>query len=396
MLKALFSFPLRSLTVVVLAMALVGAAWAKPKFKILHGVPGGLFSGVTLDARGHLYGTTSGGGKQNKGTVFELSPGARGWTLKTIHDFNGYDGGGNGRVIFDAAGNLYGTSPAGGLYGGGNVFEMTPGTNGWTFRDLYDFCHEFHCPDGSAPTPVILDAAGHLYGAMAGGGAYGRGGIFRLARHGNDWRESILGSFGGRPYDSYIPYAALIFDNGGSLYGTTYYGGVNQIGTIFELQRSGTGWKEKRLRQFNGNNGAYAESPLVLDDSGSFYGTTVGGGASGNGVVFKLVRQTDGSWKETLLYQFPLVAKGKFPSSGVVFDRFGNLYGTTGTGGIGNCPDGCGVVYKLTPSANGSWLYSVLHRFDAADGSLPAGGLAIDKKGHLYGTAYSVAFEITP
>ena len=332
--KLYFPFLLRSsLTIIVLALVLASTAWAKAKFKILHGVPGGLFTGVVLDAKGNLYGTTSGGGKQNKGTVFELSPGAHGWTLETIHEFDGYDGGGDGGLIFDDTGNLYGTSQAGGLYGGGNVFEMRPGTSGSAFSDLYDFCHQFHCPDGSAPTPVILDASGRLYGAVAAGGDYGRGRVFRLLRRSGGWQESIIGSFGSRPYDSYSPYAAPVFDNTGNLYGTTYEGGFDQVGTVFEVQRSGSGWKEKRVKQFNGKNGAYADSSLLLDDSGNFYGTTVGGGAWGNGVVFKMTRQKNGSWKESLLYQFPQIANGRLLSSGVVFDKAGEPVRQTECGG---------------------------------------------------------------
>lgn len=166
--RVLFSFLLRSLqTILMLAMLLVSAAWAKPKFKILHGVPGGLFTGVILDGKGNLYGTTSGGGQQNKGTVFELSRGAHGWTLTTIHDFSGYDGGGfMDSLILDAAGNLFGASLEGGTYNGGNIFEMTPGANGWTFNDLYDFCQQFHCPDGAGPSGLVMDQSGNLYGGL--------------------------------------------------------------------------------------------------------------------------------------------------------------------------------------------------------------------------------------
>ena len=227
----------RSLTIAALAATLMATAWAQPKFKILHGVPGGLFGGLTFDAKGNLYGGTGGGGDHNDGTIFELTLGASGWTLTTLHSFDGYDGGApNGGLIFDKVGNLYGTAPVGGTgYDGGNVFEMTPGSGGWTFEVLYDFCLQYHCPDGGAPTPVVLDSAGHLYGAMAAGGVYGRGGAFRLVRSAGGWRESVLYSFGERPYDAYIPYAAPIFDEAGNLYGATIYGGVDELGTVFEV-----------------------------------------------------------------------------------------------------------------------------------------------------------------
>ncbi len=140
----------RGSTILALAVVLLPAAWAQPIFKILHGVPGGLFTGLSFDAKGNLYGATGGGGDHNDGTIFQLTPGTGGWTLTTLHSFDGYDGGTpNGGLVFDAAGNMYGTSPVGGkVNDGGNVFEMTPGSGGWTFNVLYGFCLQYHCPDG--------------------------------------------------------------------------------------------------------------------------------------------------------------------------------------------------------------------------------------------------------
>jgi uncharacterized repeat protein (TIGR03803 family) len=400
----------RSLTIAALAATLMATAWAQPKFKILHGVPGGLFGGLTFDAKGNLYGGTGGGGDHNDGTIFELTLGASGWTLTTLHSFDGYDGGApNGGLIFDKVGNLYGTAPVGGTgYDGGNVFEMTPGSGGWTFEVLYDFCLQYHCPDGGAPTPVVLDSAGHLYGAMAAGGVYGRGGAFRLVRSAGGWRESVLYSFGERPYDAYIPYAAPIFDEAGNLYGTTFQGGAHGGGTVFELKRvSGGGWTERLLYNFcsagppSCKDGVGAYAGVVFDGSGNLYGTTTQGG--GNicgettcGTVYKLAPTRSGHWKHTVLYAFPIPGNGSFPTGGVIIDKAGNLYGATVAGGIGGCSGGCGVAYKLAPGAGGKWKYTVLHKFDGADGAQPLGGLILDGKGNLYGTAYNVVFEITP
>jgi uncharacterized repeat protein (TIGR03803 family) len=399
--KALFSFLLRSsLTVGALAVTLACPASAKPKFKILHGVPGGVLGGVTLDANGNLYGTTSGGGKQNKGTVFELSPGPHGWTLKTIHDFDGYDGGGfNDGLILDAAGNLFGTSSSGGQYNGGDVFEMTPGADGWTFKDLYDFCHEYHCPDGGSPAGLVIGTLGSLYG-VAGAGPYSEGVVFDLGpATPSKWRERVLYAFQGTN-TGFGPSGPLIFDPVGNLYGTTAGTFEQYAGTVFELKKGSSGWKRKTLWQFNEKNGAGPDSGVIFDLAGNLYGTTRGGGRTCDGIpcgtIFQLTQGSGSKWKHRLLYGFQRPEDGFLPSSGLVIDRTGNLYGTTATGGIGDCFDGCGVVYMLAPNGDGKWTYTVLHKFDGSDGEGPGGGLVLDGKGNLYGTAYSVVFEITP
>jgi len=137
-----------------------------------------------------------------------------------------------------------------------------------------------------------------------------------------------------------------------------------------------------------------------MDGSGALYGTTENGGTYG-GVVFKLTPQGDGHWKENTVYDFPGGAKGWLPGAGVVMDKSGNLYGTTDGGGG---PNGCGVIYKLAPAGKDKWKYSVLHTFGrVGDGCVPAGNLAIDGKGNLYGgtvlggtNGYGMVFELTP
>jgi uncharacterized repeat protein (TIGR03803 family) len=401
MLRKRFPFLVRqSLTTLALTATLIATAWAQPKFKILATVPGGLFSGLTFDVKGNLYGGTGGGGEHNDGTIFELTPGAHGWTLTTIHSFDGYDGGSpNGGLIFGAAGNLYGTSPSGGTYDGGNVFELAPGVDSWTFNDLYDFCPQYHCPGGSAPKAgVVIGNGGSLFGTTASGGSVDEGVVFKLAPGSGKWNESVLYNFDGRK-GGIQPYAPLIFDAEGNLYGTTAGTNVYQEGTVFELVQH-LDWKERKLWQFDGADGAGPSHGVVFDASANLYGTAGGGkdACSGFlcGVVFSLTQTQNGRWKETVIHNFSNEADGWLPSSGVVLDKAGNLYGTTGVGGIGDCPDGCGVVYRLAPAANGKWQYTVLHRFTGSDGGEPGGGLIFDKKGNLYGTAYNVVYEITP
>jgi uncharacterized repeat protein (TIGR03803 family) len=409
MLRKRFSFLLyQSLAVVILTATLVATAWAQPKFKILATVAGGLFSGLTFDAEGNLYGVTGAGGDDNQGTIFELTPGAHGWALHTLHSFDGKNGGSpNGGLIFDAAGNFYGTALGGrGLEDGGVVYEMVRGSGGWDFTVLYYFCVQYHCPDGGTPqSGVILDTSGNLYGTTAGGGEYGDGIVFELTSGSGVWDETILHSFNYADGDS--PYAALIFDKAGDLYGTTFYGGAYGGGSVFRLKRaSGDEWRERLLYSFCPGgfpckDGLRPYAGVVLDRSGNLYGTTEQGG--GNtcgethcGTIFKLTPTRSGGWKHTVLYAFPNPGSGSFPTGGVIIDKAGNLYGATVAGGIGGCSGGCGVAYKLAPEADGKWTYTVLHKFDGSDGAQPLGGLIFDAKGNLYGTAYNVLYEITP
>jgi uncharacterized repeat protein (TIGR03803 family) len=399
---------LETSAILALVLIMVCTAWAKPKYKILHAVPGGLFTGLTFDSKGNLYGATGAGGDQNHGTIFELTPGARGWTLNTLHRFNGSDGGTpNGGLIFDATGNLYGTSPSGGTgHDGGNVFEMTPSSGGWTFNVLYNFCLQYHCPDGGAPDGgLVMDGFGNLYGVGAAGGLYGQGITFELTPSSGQWDESILYSFNG-VRSGFDPSGSLIFDSAGNLYGTTALGGkISSLcyagcGTVYELARRSGGWKERKLWQFNGTDGAGPRSGVVFDASGNLYGTTAGGGGICDGepcgTVFKLTHTPDGHWKEKVIYGFLDPANGFYPSGSVIFDKAGNLYGTTVQGGIGPCYNGCGVVYKLSPGADGKWKYTVLHKSNSQAESPSGGGLILDDRGNLYGTTYGFVYEITP
>jgi len=402
----------RSLTILALTAALMATAWAQPKFKILATVPGGLFSGLTFDAKGNLYGVTLGGGDHSQGTIFELVPSAHGWSLHTLHTFDGENGGSpNGGLIFDAAGNFYGTALGGrGLEDGGVAYEMARGSGGWDFTVLYYFCVQYHCPDGGGPQSGVLDNAGNLYGTTGGGGEYGHGAAFELRLGSSGWEESLLYSFCFKAYcrDGWDPIAGLITENVGNFYGTTFSGGNYGGGSVFGLTRgSDGGWAERVLYSFCSDgppackDGVGPYAGVVLDGSGDLYGSTEQGG--GNtcgettcGTIFELTPTRSGHWKHTVLYSFPDAGSGSFPTGGVVIDKVGNLYGATVAGGIGGCSGGCGVAYKLAPEANGKWKYTVLHKFDGSDGAQPLGALIFDDKGNLYGTAYNVVFEITP
>jgi uncharacterized repeat protein (TIGR03803 family) len=404
-------FPCRlceSLTILMVAVTLIPSAWAKPKFKILHAVPGGLWTGVTLDAKGNLYGVTGAGGDHNQGIIFQLTPGAQGWTLTTLHNFDGQNGGTpNGGLIFDAAGNFYGTALGGkSQQGGGVAYEMVRKSSGWKFTVLYEFCLQYHCPDGGFPGSLTMDGMGNLYG-NAGGGTYGEGIVFRLMPgvSASGWDEQVLYDFEGTK-TGFGPSGTLILDAAGNLYGTTALGGkVSSLcyagcGTVFELSQHSIGWKERKLWQFNETDGAGPRSGVVFDTSGNLYGTTAGGGGTCDGepcgTVFELTHIPGGHWKEKVIYGFLDPANGFYPSGRVVFDRAGNLYGPAVQGGIGPCYNGCGVVYKLSPGADGKWKYTVLHKSISQAESPSGGGLVLDDRGNLYGTTYGFVYEITP
>jgi uncharacterized repeat protein (TIGR03803 family) len=207
--------------------------------------------------------------------------------------------------------------------------------------------------------------------------------------------EQSLYNFAGGA-DPKSPYAGLVFDKAGNLYGTTQSGGANGQGTVFEVTHNSDGsWTETILYSFTGSaDGAQPSAGLIFDASGNLYGTTNFGGSGncnmGCGTVFKLT-PASGGWTETVLYTFTGSGDGREPYARLLSDPAGNLYGTTLFGGNVNsaCTTGCGTVFKLTP-ASGGWTESVLYAFTgAADGASPYAALRIDPAGNLYGTTYA-------
>ena len=427
-----FSIGLRAALAIFTVTALVTSTGAATNWneKVLHGFGDGTDginppADLIFDTAGNLYGTTYEGGDYNYGTVFELTPTAGGgWTEKVLHSFN--NNGTDGYyplagLIFDAAGNLYGTTWHGGTYnelGGGTVFELTPTAGGgWTETVLHSFGNG---ADGIGPEAgLIFDAAKvNLYGTTAGGGSYSVGTVFELTpTAGGGWTETVLYSFNDNGTDGWESLAGLIFDAAGNLYGTTWAGGTYGGGTVFELTPAG-GWTEKVLHSFSwiGTDGFWPYAGLIIDAAGNLYGTTGAGGPSGWGMVFELTPTAGGGWTEKMLHSFPYDngTDGSQPVAGLIFDAVGNLYGTTEYGGTySNCYGGCGTVFELTPAAGGGWTETVLHSFNGTDGREPAAGLIFDAAGNLYGTTYyggtygncsvhnqpaacGTAFELTP
>lgn len=369
--------------------------------------------GLIMDSSGNFYGTAQYGGLSNFGTVFKLEPtGGGSYAESVLYSFAGGSDGAypDGPLIMDSSGNLYGTTRAGGGSSNfGTVFKLVPnGSGGYTESVLHAFTGS---SDGQDPVgPLLMDSGGDLYGTTEfGGGANDYGTVFRLAPGGGGYTESVLYGFAG-VNDGANPVSGLIMDKAGNLYGTTAYGGSGSslayysYGTVFELASNGSGgYTESVLYRFTGgSDGANPFTGLVVDSAGNFYGTTVNGGGSQNdGSVFKLAPNGGGGYAESVLHSFGGGGDGVNPSSGLIMDNAGNLYGTTSFGGGSN---NSGIVFMLSPNTSGGYAESILYSFTAgSDGSLPSGGLIMDSAGDIYGTAgysgnggsgYGTAFEI--
>jgi uncharacterized repeat protein (TIGR03803 family) len=309
---------------------------------------------VAIARDGTLYGTTLQGGIYGSGTVFHLMPSPTAprsalvpWNETVLHSFNGSDGWGpRNDLIFDQTGSLYGTVPYGGLpycdSGCGVVYKLTPSASGWTETLL----HSFVGNDGGHPLGgVVFGPSGDLYGVFGQYGPFDRGGVYQLSPSGESWTEQTLHGFNGQDDGAY-PSGGLIIDASGNLYGTTLCcNRGNGDGTVFELTPGSGGWSFSTLFAFYGSYQSGPEDKLVMDDSGTLYGTTYEDGSYGLGSVFKLTL-SNGRWIYTSLHDFAGPPNdGANPITNVVFDAGGNLYGTTSSGGT----YGLGVVWELTP-----------------------------------------------
>jgi uncharacterized repeat protein (TIGR03803 family) len=296
-------------------------------------------------------------------------------------------------LVSDAAGNFYGTSWGGGNDDYGAVFEIsppTPGTHHWTEQVLYSFTNKNG--DGSrAQGAVTLDGKGDIFGTTSGGGIYSGGTAWELIPPtGNGtWTEVILHSFGNGT-DGNSPHGRLLLTSDGTFYGTAFVGGPQFAGTIFKLSKNGGSWTEQPIYQFSGGaDGEFPLSTLVMDGSGNLYGTTIGGGNVGHGVVFELTPASGNAmWTETILHSFDADGDGQQPQTGVVFDRRGNLIGTTAAGGSASY----GTVFELAKPAHGStvWKETVLHNFSFQVEGAPTTTLPVfDAKGDIFGISAS-------
>jgi uncharacterized repeat protein (TIGR03803 family) len=383
----------------ILILSTVSAASAK-QLKVLYSFPElgddqANFPSASLifDRAGNLYGTATGTNSLlgYSGLVYKLTPNPDGsWAMSVLYTFTGGADGAYpfSNLTFDAAGNLYGTTSAGGntascqswgAAGCGVVFKLSPNPDGsWAESVLYTFTGG---SDGAQPLDGLTsDAAGNLYGTTSNGGV-GGGVVFKLSPNPDgSWTENVLYAFSGGADGSH-PYARPIFDAVGNLYGTTTGGGYLGSGVVFSLTPNPDGsWTENVLYAFpNGARGRTPSTSLVLDAAGNLYGTTTGGGAF-YGIVFQLARNSNGSWTENVLHVFNDSIDGAIPMGNLIFDRAGNLYGTSWT----DLVYGNGSLFKLSQKAGGGWATTVLYEFYECGRS--QSGMILDKAGNLYGT----------
>ncbi len=376
---------------VVLAMPLIAArpAHAQTEIELYSFCPSGTNctdganpSGrLTPDGAGNFYGTTPNGAVWGYGTVFELSPnGNGGWNETVLYNFTGGADGASpaySYVLFDDAGNLYGTASGGGANGYGVVFKLTRSANAWTETVLYNFAGG--SSDGANPqNGLIVDAAGNYYGTTQAGGAYGGGTVFKLSPSPSGWTEQVI--YSATP-SGFPLTAGLTMDTAGNIFGASG-------STVFELSPNGKGgWNPGVIHTFTGGprgakDGIGAEGTPVLDQAGNLYGTTYNGGVSQVGTVYELTPDK-GTWTEKILHAFGGKGDGTTPWGGVLLDVAGNLYGTTLYGGHGP-----GTVYELIAPVGGEGVYKekILLNFDATDGWAPFSSLIWDHSGNLYGT----------
>jgi len=401
----------KALIVAAVVLSFFSAALGQSKEKVIHTFHGGKdgvvpWAWVIQDSLGNLFGTTGGGGSTDCdgagcGVVFELSPKAgRGWTEKILHrfHFDGTDGVfPDGRLTIDQAGNLYGTTVAGGSgcsgFGCSTVFKLSQSGDGnWKARTL----HSFNGADGELIifTGVVLDSNGNVYGTTYSGGAHNAGVLFQLSQAKNGtWTETVLHDFTGGK-DGQNP-GQLVIDHAGNLYGITAIGGRYNHGSFFQVSRRAGGWKYALLYSFKPNQDGLFPYSVVSDHRGAFYGNL--SSQQSDGAVFRL-KNTNGRWKEKVIFTFDF-NDGAQPANNLAVDSAGNIYGTTEFGGKYDF----GVVYELSPMING-WKQRVLHTFAGGkDGTRPVDGVTVGQSGHVYGTTneggssgVGVVFEVTP
>ena len=343
---------------------------------------GSMLGNLVMDKQGNLYGTTPFGGIANSkctngscGTVFKVTAAGK---ERVLYRFTGGADGASpaAGLVIDASGNLYGTTFSGGVgscptTGCGTVFKVTPAG---VETVLYSFTDG---NDGALPEGgLAMDKLGNLYGTTEVGIVNTFGTLFKLTPSGT---ETVLHYFAGGSDGANPSYGNLLLAAKGNLYGATQGGGTGGGGTVFKFTATGT---MKILHSFTGGtDGSFPAANLVMDKLGNLYGTTsLGGGTCGCGTVFKITP----AGVETVLYTFQGGSDGNGPLLGVVLDAAGNLYGTTEFGGSTTCaPYTCGVVFELSPSG----VETILHDFTlGTDGVIPFGGLTMDKTGNFYGT----------
>jgi uncharacterized repeat protein (TIGR03803 family) len=393
---------------VVFALALT--AWASTE-KVVWNFGGGSdgsgpWSNYFIsDAKGNLYAATGAGGTYGVGVVFMLSPAGK---ETILYEFKGQANGDgaspHGRLAFDADGEIYGTTQGGGTNGTGTVYRLSPKPGGgWTEKVIYNFSATG--ADGNSPSAGMTIAPdGTMYSTTPDGGAFQGGVIFSLKKTPKGWKQTVIHSIN-FPSEGGFPYEGLMRDAAGNLYGVAPAGGAAQNGVVYRLSHTKQGWVDTVLYSFTGQNGDGSGLywiDLISDSAGNIYGATSFGGTNGTGTVWELVYSgSKKTYSESILYEFGASGSGdgNDPYGGLAMDSKGNLYGTALSGGS----SGLGAVYKLTKQGK-TWKETVLHSFAGGnDGNQPTGNPYVDAKGRLYGMTQTggtsnlgIVYRITP
>jgi uncharacterized repeat protein (TIGR03803 family) len=361
------------------------------------------FGSLITDAAGDLFGTTNGGGANPSGTVFEIAKTKSGYASTPISliTFTGADGAyPAASLIADAAGDLFGTTQDGGADGDGTVFEIAKTKSG--YASVPTTLVSFTGADGQGPLgSLIADAAGDLFGTTYQGGADNDGTVFEIAKTKSGYTSAPTTLISFTRANGAAPYGSLTADAAGDLFGTTYQGGADNDGTVFEIAKTRNGYASAptTLVSFTGSDGYDPDGSLIADAAGDLFGTTIDGGTNGDGTVFELARTKGGyASAPTILVGFT-GADGANPYGDLIADAAGNLFGTTFQGGA----DNDGVVFEIAKTKSGyASTPTTLVTFTGPDGEAPFGSLIADAAGDLLGTtsaggadAYGTVFEIT-
>jgi len=412
------------LTIVLALVLILTQSASGQTYRVIYSFTGGQDGNdpsarLTMDRAGNLYGTTYEGGYTGGnctehsllgcGTVFKLTKRSASWVFSSLYNFHwGTDGAlPAGGVTFGPNGSLYGTTSLGGVGpggGDGTVFKLNPSPTvcktalcPWIETMLYRFAggSDGAMPDGD----LLVDQAGSMYGTTHYGGGSGCEGsgcgtVYKLTPYNGGWTESLVYSFAGGA-GGQSPSGGVISDSAGNLYGSAN-GGAYEQGVVYELVPSNGSWTEKVLYSFTGGSDGTGPGELIFDPYGNLYGTATQGGSGGGGTVF-LLSPANGGWAFSVLYSLTGSILG--PTAGLAMDAAGNLYGTT----VDDGAYGYGNVFKLTRSGSG-WAYTSLYDFTGGtDGGHAFGGVVLDANGNLFGTASAggthgdgVVWEITP
>ena len=342
---------------------------------------------LIMDAAGDLFGTSSQGGSKGLGAVFEIIKNGSGYSSAptVLASFDGADGANpSSGLIMDAAGDLYGATAGGGTNNDGALFEITKNSSGYSSTPV--MLASFNGADGAEPGgSLIMDAAGDLFGSTELGGANSDGSVFELDNTGGGYSSTptVLASFDG--INGLYPSSSLIMDATGDLFGTTIEAGANGDGTVFEIAKTDSGYSSTPmlLASFGGTDGRYLSSSLIIDATGDFFGTAEFGGANNSGAVFEIAKTSSGySATPTVLASFD-GTHGVALQGGLIIDGTGDLFGTAAFGGASND----GALFEITKTAGGYGDTPImLASFNGSDGQGAIGSLLMDAAGDLFGT----------